>query len=111
LEEATQKERMSEALAPQQQIPRRRGRPKKSKEVGDTLAPSEPHARSTAEELLMRAIRIEPVEGTSQEIWNITRRINIEGVDVPESSQQLKQSQLAIVEIYEENRELRRQLE
>jgi hypothetical protein len=38
------------------------------------------------------------------------RRTNIEGADVLESFQQLKQAQLTIVELYQENRELRQQL-
>jgi hypothetical protein len=64
----------------------RRGRPKKNKESGETLVPSKSRARSTVEELLMRAIRMEPVEGTSRERWNKMRRTNIEGAYVQESS-------------------------
>jgi hypothetical protein len=110
VEEAVQEGKMLEALSPQQKIPWRRGRPKKNKEAGETRVPSEPRARSAAEELLMRAIRLEPVEGTSRESWSRMRRTDVEGTDVRESSQQLKQVQLAITELYQENRELRQQL-
>jgi hypothetical protein len=99
-----------EALSPQQSIPQRRGRPRKNKEVGETQVPSEPRTKSVAEELLMHAIRLEPVEGTSQESWGRRRRTDTEGTDVHEPSQQLKQAQLAIAELYQENRELRQQL-
>jgi hypothetical protein len=58
----------------------------------------------------MRAIRLEPIEGTSRESWGRRRRIDIKSADVHESSQQLKQAQLAIAELYQENRELRQQL-
>jgi hypothetical protein len=62
------------------------------------------------EELLMHAIRLEPVEGTSRESWGRRRRTDTESTDVCEPSQQLKQAQLAIAELYQENRELRQQL-
>jgi hypothetical protein len=68
LEEAAQKERTSEALSPQQKIPQRRGRPKKNKEAGETLVPSEPRARSAAEELLMHAIRLEPSKVQAEKV-------------------------------------------
>jgi hypothetical protein len=58
----------------------------------------------------MRAIRLEPVEGTSRESWGRRRRTDTESTDVHEPSQQLKQAQLAIAELYQENRELRQQL-
>jgi hypothetical protein len=93
-----------EALSPQQSIPQRRGRPRKNKEVGETQVPSEPRAKSVTEELLMRAIQLEPVEGPSRESWGRRRRTDTEGTDVREPSQQLKQAQLAIAELYQENR-------
>jgi hypothetical protein len=68
VEETAQEGKMSEALYPQQKIPWRRSRPKKNKEAEETRVPSEPHARSAVEELLMRAIRLEPIGGTNQEI-------------------------------------------
>jgi hypothetical protein len=57
-------------------------------------------AKSAIEELLMRAIRLEPVKGTSRESWRRMRRKDVEGTDVREPSQQLKQVQLAIAELY-----------
>jgi hypothetical protein len=99
-----------EATSPQQSIPRKRGRPRKNKETGEAQVLSEPCAKSIAEELLMRAIRLEPVEGPSREACDRRRRTDTEGIDIREPSQQLKQAQLAIVELYQENRELRQQL-
>jgi hypothetical protein len=51
-----------EAPSPQQQIPRRRGRPRKNKEVEEARVSEESRARSVAEELLMHAIRWSPLE-------------------------------------------------
>jgi hypothetical protein len=99
-----------EALSPQQSIPQRRGRPRKNKETGEAQAPSDPRAKSIVEELLMCAIRLEPVEGPSRETCDRRRRTDTEGTDIREPSQQLKQAQLAIAELYQENRELRQQL-
>jgi hypothetical protein len=96
-----------ESLSPQHSIPRRRGRPRKNKEFRKTQVPSEPHANSAAEELLMCTIQLEHVEGSSQEIWSRRRRIDTEGTDVRDFLQQLKQEKLDIVELYQENRELR----
>jgi hypothetical protein len=110
VEEVVSEGRTLEDMPPQQQIPQRRGRPRKNKEAGETQVPSEPCARSVVEELLMHAIRLEPVEGTSQESGSRMRRTDAMGTNVRESTQQLKQAQLAIVELYQENRELRRQL-
>jgi hypothetical protein len=61
VEGPAQEGRIVEALSPQQQIPRRRGRPKKNKEAGETRIPDEPRARSFAEKLLMCVFRLEPV--------------------------------------------------
>jgi hypothetical protein len=58
----------------------------------------------------MHVIWLEPLEGTSRESWSRMRRIDVGDTYVRELSQQLKQAQLAIVELYQENRELRRQL-
>jgi hypothetical protein len=65
LEEVVQEIKTSEALSHQQKLPWRRGRTNKNKEVGETLVPSEPCPRLVAEELLMHAIQLEPIEGTS----------------------------------------------
>ena len=76
----------------------------------EAQASSEPHTKSVIEELLIRAIRLEPVKGPSQETYDKRRRIDTEGTDLREMSQQLKQVQLTIVELYQDNRELRHQL-
>jgi hypothetical protein len=86
------------------------GQAKEKQGSWETQVPTEPCAKSVAEELLMRVIRLEPVEGTSRESWGRRRRTNTESVDVCESLQQLKQAQLAIAELYQQNRELRQQL-
>jgi hypothetical protein len=72
--------------------------------------PNEPRARSVVEQLLMRAIQLEPVESTSRESGRRARRTNVVGTNVQEPSQQLKQAQLAIAKLYQENKELRQQL-
>jgi hypothetical protein len=84
--------------------------PRKNKETGDAQAPSKPRAKSVAEELLMRAIRLEPVKGSSREPCDRRRRLDIEDMDTREPSQQLKQAHLAIAQLYQENKELRKQL-
>jgi len=55
----------------------------------------------------MHVVRLEPVEGTSRESGSRTRRMDVAGTNDQEPSQQVK---LAIVELYQENRELRQQL-
>jgi hypothetical protein len=65
MEGLAQEGRTLDSLSPQQEIPRRRGRPRKNNEARETRVPNEPHARSVAKELLMHAIRLEHVEGTS----------------------------------------------
>jgi hypothetical protein len=87
VEEVSQEGRTLEALSSQQQIPWRRGRPRKNKETEEIQVPNEPRTRSAIEELLMRAIQLEPVEGTSREIWSRTRRIGTVGTNVRETSQ------------------------
>jgi hypothetical protein len=110
VEEVAQEGKTLEALSPQQQIPQRRGRPRKNKEAGETQVPNKPRAKSVVEELLMHVIRLEPVEGTSRGSGRRTRRTDVMGTNVREPSQQLKQAQLAVAELYQENRELRQQL-
>jgi hypothetical protein len=58
----------------------------------------------------MCAIQLETVETTSQGSWNRTRRTKTWGSNVRDPNQQLEQAQLAIAKLYQENRELRRQL-
>jgi hypothetical protein len=72
---------------PPNKIAPRRDRPKKNKEAGETRVPSEPHAKSIAEELLMHTIRLEPVEGTNQESQRRMRRTDAKSTNVHEPSQ------------------------
>jgi hypothetical protein len=58
----------------------------------------------------MCVVRLEPVEGSRWEICDRQRRLGTESMDVLEPSQQLKQAQLAITELYQEKMELRKQL-
>jgi hypothetical protein len=106
VEEVTPEGLRLEGTLPQQQIPWRRGRPRKNKEVGENQIPIESCARSVVEEFLMRAIRLEPVETTSRGSGSRMRRTEASGSNVREPSQQLEQAQLAIAELYQENREL-----
>jgi hypothetical protein len=82
VEEVVLEGRTLEDMPPQQQIPRRRGRPRKNKEAGETQIPSEPCARSAVEELLMRAIRLEPVEVTSRGSGSGMRRTDATDANV-----------------------------
>jgi len=70
----------------------------------------DPQARSVAEELIIRAIWLEFVGGSSHENRSITRREDITRTNDQDPSQQLKQAKLAIAELYQENMELSRQL-
>jgi hypothetical protein len=53
-----------------------------------------------AEELLMRTIRLEPNGGSSCEGKSRKRKIDITRMNDQEPSQQLKQENLAIAELY-----------
>jgi hypothetical protein len=111
VEEVTSEGHKLEATLPQQQIPWRRGRPRKNKEVGgESQVPIESCARSAAEEFLMHAIWLEPVETTSRGSGSQTRREEASGSNVRGPNPQLEQAQLTIAELYQENRELRWQL-
>jgi hypothetical protein len=66
VEEVTLEGQTLEATPPQQQIPQRRGRPRKNKEAWENQIPIKSCARLIAEELHMRAIQLDPVETTSQ---------------------------------------------
>jgi hypothetical protein len=101
---------MVETLSPQQRIPQRRGRPRKNKEAVETKLSDEPRAQSITEKLLMRVIRLEPLEGTSRESRSRTRRMDASGSNDQETTQQLKQAKLSIAKLYQENRKLRQQL-
>jgi hypothetical protein len=63
-----------ESLSPQQKMPRRRGRPRKNKKVVEARFPEIPLARSKAEELLMHAIWIDLVGGSSCKDRSRTRK-------------------------------------
>jgi hypothetical protein len=110
MEEAMGKGKEIEDSSSQQPTPWKRGRPRLIKKPEETQAPNEPHTQSAAEKLLMHVVRLEPVEGSSRGISERQRRSGTENMEVQESSQQLKQAQLAIAELYQENRELRKQL-
>jgi hypothetical protein len=58
----------------------------------------------------MHAIYLDPLEGISQESGRRMRRMDSMGSNDQETSQQLKQAKLAIIELYQENKELRQQL-
>jgi hypothetical protein len=53
-----------------------------------------------AKELLMRAIRQEPARGSICEGRSRMKKMDITGVNDQEPSQQLKQANLAIIELY-----------
>jgi hypothetical protein len=95
MEETTQEGRTVETLSPQQWIPQRRGRPRKNKEVVETKLSDESRAQSIVEKLLMRIVRLEPLDAS--------------GSNYQETTQQLKQAKLSIIELYHENRKLRQQ--
>jgi hypothetical protein len=56
----------------------------------------------------VHVVQIEPVEGSSRGISERQKRLGTENMEVQESLQQLKQAQLTIVKLYQENRELRK---
>jgi hypothetical protein len=58
----------------------------------------------------MHAIWLDPVGGSSHERRRRTRKMDIIGANDQEPSQQLKQVNLAIIKLYQENMELRQQL-
>jgi hypothetical protein len=111
VEEVAQEGRTLEALSPQQQIPQRRGRPRKNKEAGETRVPNEPRAKISCRRITYarysagtcRRYKSRKLEQNKEDRY---RR----STNVREPSQQLKQAQLAIAELYQENRELRQQL-
>jgi hypothetical protein len=101
---------MLEAMPSQKQTPRRRGRPRKNKEVGGSHILTELSAHPTAEEFIMHATWLEPVGTTSRGSGSRMRRTGVSGSNVENPNQQLEQAQLSIAELYQENRELWRQL-
>jgi hypothetical protein len=87
LERATKEGKKLEALSSQQSIPRKRGRPRKDKEIGEAQVSSDPCTNLVNEYLLMHAIWMEPVKGPSRETCGRRRRTNTEGTNIRELSQ------------------------
>jgi hypothetical protein len=85
----------------------KKGKPRKNKETREAQDVRELRGKLATEELIMHAIKIELVEGPSQEIHDRQRRLDTKGMNICESSQQLKKSQLTITKLYQENKELR----
>jgi hypothetical protein len=81
------KGKIVEGSSPQQPIPRKRGRPRKNKDLREPQAPHEPRAKSIAKKLLMHDVWIELIEGSSQEICDRRRRPSTESMDVRYPSQ------------------------
>jgi hypothetical protein len=95
----------------QEKTPRRRGRPRKNKEKGgEDHLPTELSAHPTAEEFTMHTTWLEPVGTTSRGSGRRKGKEKTPGSPVGSPIQQLERAQLAIAELYQENRELRRQL-
>jgi hypothetical protein len=111
VEKITPEEHMLEAMPSQKQPPQRRGRPIKNTKVGGgEHIPTVLSAHPAAEEFMMYATRSEPVETTIRGSGSRMRKTKTFGSKVGNSNQQLEQAQLAIYELYQENRELWRQL-
>jgi hypothetical protein len=83
---ADEEENSLESLFPQQTIPRRRGSPKKKKEIGEDQASIDPCTNLATKELCMCAIQLEPVEGLGRETWDKRRRKNTKGLNIHEPS-------------------------
>jgi hypothetical protein len=91
--------------------PWRRGRPKKKTREGEGDRPkAELSARPTLEESVMPTNHSELVGTTGKGGRRRKGRVEESGASVENSAQQLEQAQFAIAELYQENRELRRQL-
>jgi hypothetical protein len=100
-EDVTEKGNEIEDFSTHQPAPWKRGKLRLIKKPKEIQAPSELHTHSSVEKLLMRIVRLEPVEGSSRGIGERRRRSGDENVDDQESSQQLKQAHLAIAELYQ----------
>jgi hypothetical protein len=96
--------------SPEQQIPQKMGRPRNNQGIMEALISEEQHIILIVEELLRCAIQLEPVGGWSHKDRIRTRREDITGENDQVPTQQLKQAKLAIIELYQENMELRGQL-
>jgi hypothetical protein len=109
-EKFIQERETARAPSSQQQLPRRRGRPRKNEEIMKAKIPEGPRIGLAAGELLRRVIQLEPAGKSSRNAGSEQGKRMSMGENEEAPSQQLKQAKLAIAELYQENRELRRQL-
>jgi hypothetical protein len=93
MEGFTQEGKTVRAPSPQQQMPQRRGRPRKNQEIMEAQISEEPCIRLIAEERLRRAIQLEPAGGSSHKDRSRTRRENIAEANEQVPSQQLQASE------------------
>jgi hypothetical protein len=91
---------MARASSSKQQIPRRRGRPRKNEEIMKAKIPEGSRVRSTAGGLLRRVTQLEPAEKLSQECGIRTRKVDVTGMNEESASQQLKQAKMDIAKLY-----------
>jgi hypothetical protein len=85
-EDVTGKGKAQEYSSNHHPTPWKRGRPRLIKKLEDIQAPNEPCTQSAAERLLMRVVRVEPIEGSSRGIGERWRRSSDENMDAQESS-------------------------
>jgi hypothetical protein len=69
----------------------------------ETKLSDEPRARSIVEKLVMHVVLLEPLEGISR--GSRMRRMDALGSNDQDTTHQLKQEKLAIIELYHEKRE------
>jgi hypothetical protein len=80
------KERCQNPCPPNNKYPGEGAGQRRTRKLGKP-SPKRTRTRSVAEELLMHAIRLEPVKVTSRENWSGTRKTYIGGADVRGPSQ------------------------
>jgi hypothetical protein len=105
-----QKREMIGASSSKQQLPRRRGRLRKNRETTKAKILEGRRVRLAAGGLLRCTTQIEPDGKSSQKCGIRTRKANAVRTNEEAPSQQLKQAKMAIAKLYQENRELKRQL-
>jgi len=76
----------------------------------DIQTPSKPCTKSFVKTFPMHIIHIELVEGENEGIYERHEELSEENVNSQEMKQQLKKAQHIISQLYQENKELRRQL-
>ena len=106
-EKFIQEKETEKSSSSKRQLPRRRGRPRKNEEIMKVKIPKGPCVGLAAEELLGHVIRLEPVEKSSRKHGNRARKADATGESEGTPSQQLKQENMAIADLYQENKELR----